>query len=86
MVAKVDAERAADDRLDAHGRHFLGEFERAEHIVGVGQRQRRLPVFLGKFCQARDGERPFKQRVRRMHMQVHETGGRGRHIPKLVRG
>ena len=86
MVAKVDAERATDDRLDARGRHLLGKFERAEHVVGVGQRQRRLPVLLGKFRQPRDGQRPFEQRVRRMHMQVHETGGRGRHIPKVVCG
>ena len=47
VVAEIDAERAADDRLDARTRHLLGEFERTEHIVGVGERERRLPVLLG---------------------------------------
>ena len=27
---------------------LVGEFERAEHVVGVGQRERRLAVGLGK--------------------------------------
>ena len=80
LVAEIDAQRAADDRLDAGARHFLGEFQRPEHVVGVGERQRRLPVLLRKLRQARDRQRAFQQRVGRMNVQVHETGGRGGHV------
>ena len=87
LIGEVDAERAADDRLDAGGRHFLGEFQRAEHVVGVGQRQRRLAVFFGDLRQARDSQRALKQRIGRMNVQVHEAGvGRGgRHIDTYSR-
>ena len=71
-VAEVDRERAADDRLDAGAGEFFGEFERAEHVVGVGERQRRLLVGLGELGQARDGHRAFEQRIGRMHVQMHE--------------
>ena len=55
-------------------RHFLGKFQRAEHVVGVGQRQRRLPVLLCELGQARDRQRALKQRIGRMDVQMHETG------------
>ena len=84
LVGEVDAERAADDRLDAGARHFLGEFQRAEHVVGVGQRQRRLAVFFGELRQARDGQRALKQRIGRMNVQMHEAGV-GRHIDQYSR-
>ena len=48
LIAEIDPERAADDRLDAGARHLLGELQRAEHVVGVGQRERRLAVVLGE--------------------------------------
>ena len=48
LIAKIERERAADNRLDAVARRLLGEFERTEHVVGVGQRKRRLAVV---FCQ-----------------------------------
>ena len=54
--------------------HLLGEFERAEHIVGVGQRQRRLPVGFGELGQSRDRQRALEQRIRRMDVQVYEAG------------
>ena len=80
LVAEIDGERAADDRLDAGARHFLGKFERTEHVVGVGQRQRRLAVFLGKLRQPGNRQRALEQRIGRMHVQVHEAGfGRGSH-------
>ena len=72
LIAEIDAERAADDRLNAGARHFFGEFERAEHVVGVGERQRRLPVLLGELRQPRDRQRALEQRIGRMHVQMHE--------------
>jgi hypothetical protein len=54
-------------------RELLGEFERAEEIVRVGQRQRRLPVLLGELLQIGDLQRAFEQRVGRVDVQVHEA-------------
>ena len=51
LVAEIDREFAADDRLDAVAGHLVGEFQRPEHVVGVGQRQRRLAVGLGQFAE-----------------------------------
>src|SRR5262245_24405433 len=50
LIGKVDRERAANDRLDPGSRHLVGEFERTKHIVGVGERERRLSVGLGKLA------------------------------------
>ncbi len=74
LIAEIDRERAADDRLDAGTGELFREFERTEHVVGVGERQRRLVVGFGEFRQPRDGQRAFQQRIRRMDMQVHEAG------------
>ena len=52
LVAEIDRELAADDRLDAVARQLVGELQRAEHVVGVGQRQRRLAIRLGEFARA----------------------------------
>ncbi len=46
LIAEINPKRAANDRLDAVPRQFLGKLQRAEHVVGVGQRQRRLPVLF----------------------------------------
>ena len=77
-VAEIDGERAADDRLDAGRGDFVGEFQRSEHVVGVGERERRLLVGLGEFGQPRDRERAFQQRIGRVHVQVHEVGADSR--------
>ena len=53
---------------------LVGEFERAEHVVGVGQRQRRLAVGLGELGEPRDRQRALEQRIGRVHVQMHETG------------
>ena len=74
VIGKVDSERAADDRLDSGARELLGKFQRAEHIVGVGERERRLPVGFRQFGKARDRQRALQQRIGRMHVQMHETG------------
>ena len=74
LIGKIDRERTADDRLDAAARHLVGEFERTEHVVGVGERQRRLAVGLGELAQPRDRQRAFEQRIGRVHMQMDEAG------------
>ena len=83
-VAEIDGQRAADDRLDAGGGELFGEFQRAEHVVGVGERERRLLVGLGELGQPRDGERAFQQRIGRMHVQVHEI--EIGHVSRKARG
>ena len=71
-VAEIDRQRAADDRLDAARRHLFGEFQRPEHVVGVGERQRGLLVGFGELGQPRDRQRAFQQRIGGMHVQMHE--------------
>ena len=86
LVAEIDAERTADDRLDAGARHLLGELERSEHVVGVGQRQCGLTVLLGEVRQAGDGQRPFQQRIGGVHVQVHKARfGCGGHAHRYSR-
>ncbi len=71
-VAEVDGERAADDRLDAGTGELLGELQRAEHVVGIGERQRGLLVGLRQLGQPRNRQRAFEQRIGRVHVEVHE--------------
>ena len=73
LVAKIDCERAADNRLNARTRHLLGKFQRTEHIVGVGERERGLAIRFRKLGETRDRQRAFEQRIRRMHMQMNEA-------------
>ena len=54
LVAEIHGHRAADDRLDAVARELLGELQRPEHVVGVGQRQRWLLVGFGEFRELAD--------------------------------
>ena len=72
-VAEIDGERAADDRLDAGASELFGEFQRTEHVVGVGERQRRLLVGFRELGKARERYRAFQQRIGRVHVQVHEV-------------
>jgi hypothetical protein len=74
LVAEIDGERAADDRLDAGARELVRELKRAKHVVGVGQRERRLTVGFGELGELADGQRAFQQRIGRVHMQMHKTG------------
>ena len=79
LVAEIDGELAADDRLDAVARHLVGEFQRPEHVVGVGQRQRRLAVGLRQLAELGDLDRALQQRIGRMNVEVNESGtGHGR--------
>ncbi len=81
LVAEIERDRAADDRLDPDARELLRELERAEHVVGVGERERRLPVRLGEIGEARDRQRTFEQRIGRVHVQVHESDVSGHEWP-----
>ncbi len=73
LIAEVDAQRAADNRLNTRARHFLGKLERAEHVIGIGESERRLAVLFGELGQPRNGQRAFEQGVGRMHVQMHEA-------------
>ena len=74
-----DRQLAADDRLDAGPGAGLGEFERAEQIVGVGDRHRRHAVRFAERRDVRDLERPFGQRIGGMNPEMDEVGvGHGR--------
>ena len=79
LIAEIDREFAADDRLDAVARHLVGEFQRPEHVVGVGQRQRRLAVGFRQFAELGDLDRALQQRIGRMNVEMNESGtGHGR--------
>ncbi len=79
LVAEIDGELAADDRLDAVARHLVGEFQRPEHVVGVGQRQRRLAIGFRQFAELGDLDRALQQRIGRMNVKMNESGtGHGR--------
>ena len=79
LVAEIDRELAADDRLDAVARHLVGEFQRPEHVVGIGQRQRRLAVGFREFAELCDLDRTLQQRIGRMNVEMNESGtGHGR--------
>ena len=87
LVAEIDSELAADDRLDAVARHLVGEFQRPEHVVGVGQRQGRLAVGLRQFAELGDLDRALQQRIGRMNVEVYESGtGHGRLTGSLHHG
>ena len=60
LIAEVDGNRPADDRLDAIACDLVGELERTEHVVGVGQRQRGLAVGLSEFGELGDRQRAFE--------------------------
>ena len=76
-VAEIDRRLGADDRLNAGFRELLGEFERAEQVVGVGNRQRRHGVGLGELGERLDRERALAQRIGAVHVQMHEADGFG---------
>ena len=71
-VAEIDLQRAAHDRLDAGLRQLVGEFERTEQVVGVGQPYRGKALRHRQLGELRDGDGAFQERVGRMHLEVHE--------------
>ena len=74
-LGEVDGELGADDRLHPGLGELFRKLQRAEEIVGVGDRQRRHRVGLGELGQRLDGERALAQRKGGVHVQVHETDG-----------
>ena len=50
----------------------LGEFERAEEIIGIGQGQCRHALLGRERGKPRNGQRSFQQRISRVHPQMHE--------------
>ena len=73
-VAEVDLQRAADDGLYARAGELVGELQRAEEIVGVGEAERRKPVGGRQLGQPGYGDGPFQQRIGRMHLEVDKGG------------
>ena len=71
-VAEIDLQGAADDRLDAGAGQLVGELQRAEQVVGVGQAEGREAVADGELGQPRNGQRAFQQRIGGVHLEVHE--------------
>ena len=54
---------------------LFGKLERAEEIVGVGDRQRRHRVGLGELGERLDPQRPLAQRIGAVDVQMHEADG-----------
>ncbi len=73
MVAEIDADLQADDGLDALLRCLLRKLERAEEVVGVGQRQRRHAVGLRQLGQHGDRQGPFQQREGGVGVEMNEA-------------
>ena len=73
LIAEVDRQFATNDRLDAIAGELVREFQRAEHVVGVGQRQCRLLVRLRQFGELLDLDRPFQQRISTVNMKMDES-------------
>ncbi|GJE45033.1 hypothetical protein AEGHOMDF_4227 [Methylobacterium soli] len=61
------------DRLNAGARGLLGEFEGAEQVVGVGERQGGLPVGSRGLHDVTDLQGAFEQRVGRVNVEVDES-------------
>ena len=72
-VLKVDGDLQADDRLHPFFRQLFGKLQRAEEIVGIGNRQRRHRIGEGKLGELGDRYRPFAQGIGAVHMQMHEA-------------
>ena len=73
-IPEIHRECAADHRLNPRGSHFVGEFQRPEHVVGVGECQGGLAIGFGELRELADRHRAFEQRIGRVHMQMHEAG------------
>ncbi len=81
-IAEIDRDLRADDRLHADLGELFRKLQRAEQVVGVGDRQRRHGVGLGELCERLDRERALAQREGAVEVKVHETDGfENRRIP-----
>ncbi len=73
MVAEIDVELQPDDGLYALLRRLLREFERAEEIVRVGERQRRHAVGFRELGEHADRQRPLEQREGGVRVEMDEA-------------
>ncbi len=71
-IGRLERHRELDpgDRLDPGPGRLLGEFQRAEQVVGVGERQRRLPVTGRRLDEVADLQRALEQGIGRVGVQV----------------
>ena len=60
-ATEIDGEFTAEQWLDALPSGLLGEFERAEKVVGVGNAERRLFVGFGELQHLPELQRPLQQ-------------------------
>ena len=74
-IGEIDRHLRANDGLHAALGELLRKFERAEEVVGVGDRQSRHGVGLGELGQRLDGQRPLAQGISAVHVQMHEADG-----------
>ena len=72
LGGETKRKRQACDRLDAGFRERLGEFQRAEEIVGVGQPERGRTVGGRQRSKLLNRERAFKQRIGGVHPKMHK--------------
>ena len=73
FARKRQIELAAQDRLNAVLRGLLGEFKRAEQVVGVGDRDGRRLVLLRVADDLAELESALQQRIGRVHPQMDES-------------
>ena len=66
LIAEIDRNLAANYGLNAITGQLVRKFQRPEHIVGIGQGQRRLAIGLRQFSQLLDLDRSLQQRIGRM--------------------
>ena len=74
---KIDGQRHTGDRLHASACQLVGKFQRAEHVVGVGEAERRHAGRGRELGELGDRQRAFEQRIGRVHLEVHELRRRG---------
>ena len=74
-VAEVDGDLRADDRLHPGLRQLFRKLQRAEQVIGVGDRQRRHRIGFGELGQRFDRQRPLAQRKGAVDAQMDETDG-----------
>jgi len=73
-ILHVDVELAANERLDPRLHGLDRKFQGAKQIVGIGNGKCRLVIGDGPLDQGLDRQRTLKQRIGRVHPQMHEIG------------
>ena len=73
----VERQLTADDRLDPRPRRGDREFQRREHVVGVGHCNGGHRHLFGQTGQLLDRNGAFKQRIFRVDAKMDESGGAG---------